>query len=181
MRHAKSDWTTPGLPDRERPLASRGKRATDMLVQYLRREGIAPTLVLCSSAARAVQTLDRIAIALAPETAMSIEEDLYGASCEDLAHRLHQLPDTVPSVMLIGHNPALQRLAVMLTGEGDAQALARLREKLPTGALVTLALTTGEWGQLETSGARLLSLITPKDLSRRPGRNSRPARGEEGS
>src|SRR5436309_16089132 len=61
LRHAKSSWDEPGVPDHDRSLAPRGHRATKLLAEHLRRERIAPALVLCSSAKRALQTLEGIA------------------------------------------------------------------------------------------------------------------------
>jgi phosphohistidine phosphatase len=165
LRHAKSSWDDPAMPDKNRPLAARGWRSTALLAEHVRAQGIAPAVVLCSSARRAVETLDGIKQALEIDVQTSIEDELYGADCEELAHRLHQFPSTMPSIMLIGHNPELQRLAVMLARSGEAGALDRLRDKFPTCALATLEVPTAGWHELGSGSARLVALVTPKDLS----------------
>jgi phosphohistidine phosphatase len=157
LRHAKSSWGDPELPDHDRPLAPRGERAAALIGEHLRSAGIAPALVLCSSAVRARETLDRVA----PEGELRIEPELYGAEEHDLLERVRLLPSRVESVMLIGHNPGLQELALLLAGQGEA--LADLHRKFPTAALVTLGFE-GEWDQLGPGVARLEGFVRPRDL-----------------
>jgi len=160
LRHAKSSWDDPGLSDRDRPLAPRGRLAAERMAEHLRTEGVRLDLVLCSPAVRARQTLAVVAGALGdPPT--SVEEDLYGAEPEDVLARLREVPDPTGDVMVIGHNPTLQDLALDLAAGGDD--LPRLREKLPTGALATLAFD-GPWRGLGPGGARLVALVVPREL-----------------
>jgi len=98
------------------------------------RGAVAPALVLCSTALRARQTLQVLSLA----SEVCYEDGLYAAGAAELLGRLQRLVDQVASAMVIGHNPGLQLLAVSLTGKGDPLLLARLRKKLPTGALVKL-------------------------------------------
>jgi phosphohistidine phosphatase len=169
LRHAKSSWDDPDLPDHDRPLAPRGERAAQRISAHIRRERIRPDLVLCSSAVRARRTLEIVAPALGDAVPVRIEDELYGVEAEDLLHRLRQVPHDVDAVMVLGHNPGLQELAVALAGEGDTGALRQLNEKFPTGALATLT-TAGHWGELGTRTTWLESLIVPRDLGRRGNR-----------
>jgi phosphohistidine phosphatase len=165
LRHAKSSWDDPALADHERPLAPRGRRAAARIAEHLRGEGIRPALILCSSSRRTRQTLEPVAAAL-PDVPTQVEADLYGAGEESLLARLRQLPDTADSVLLIGHNPGLQDLAVALAGAGDAETLARLRAKMPTAALATLAAPVARWRDLRPGGAELVAFVVPRELSR---------------
>lgn len=113
------------------------------------------SLVLCSSARRARETLDLIAAS----GEIQIERELYGASADQLLERLRRVPDEVDAVMLIGHNPAIQDLAVGLVG-GASELSAR---KFPTGALATLTLT-GPWRALAPRHAELAAFVTPREL-----------------
>jgi len=133
LRHAKSSWDDPSLADHERPLSPRGARAAQLMAAQL-RGAVAPALVLCSTALRARQTLQVLSLA----SEVCYEDGLYAAGAAELLGRLQRLVDQVASAMVIGHNPGLQLLAVSLTGKGDPLLLARLRKKLPTGALVKL-------------------------------------------
>jgi phosphohistidine phosphatase len=163
LRHAKSSWDDPYLPDHDRPLAPRGRRAARKLGDHLRRAGIAPALVLCSTARRAAETLDAILPALEGTPDVRLEEDLYLASTEELVHRLHEIPPPVPSVLLIGHNPSIQSAALVLARGDDHTLIARLRDKMATGALATLELD-GEWSTAAPSTARLVSFVVPREL-----------------
>jgi phosphohistidine phosphatase len=161
LRHAKSSWDDPRLDDRDRPLAPRGRRASELIAGHLRREGIAPSPVLCSSATRTRETLQRVIPAL-DASDVSIEDELYGASSEGLLQRLREVPGDLESVMLVGHQPAIQELALDLAGDGAE--LARLRGKFPTGALATL-LFAGDWSELAPGSAELVAYVKPKELA----------------
>jgi phosphohistidine phosphatase len=162
LRHAKSSWDNPGVDDRERPLAPRGQRACKVIAEYLRANGIEPELVLCSSARRTRETLEGIA----PTGKHLIESELYSATTGDLVDRLRRLPDDVKSVMLIGHNPAVQMLVLRLARRDReaAEARAAVERKFPTGALATLTFECG-WSELEPGRARLAAFLTPKELN----------------
>ena len=163
LRHAKSSWDDPRLPDHDRPLAPRGRRAAERLSRHVAAMGAAPDLVLCSSATRAVQTWEGIRGGLLPDTRIEISPELYEAAAPSLLRRLNLLPETVHSVLIIGHNPAIEALAVGLTGAGAADAIARMKTKVPTGALATLAVE-GAWAELAWESATLESFVVPRDL-----------------
>jgi phosphohistidine phosphatase len=164
LRHAKSSWDEPGLPDRERPLAKRGRKAAKLLRDHVSEAGVEPDLVLCSSATRAVQTLEGIRKGLGDDARVEIESGLYGAGTETLLRRLQALPEEIGEVMMIGHNPAIETLAEELAGEGgDAEAGARLAVKYPTGGLATLSFDR-PWTELDWDGAQLESFVVPREL-----------------
>jgi hypothetical protein len=75
-----------------------------------------------------------------------------------LAH-LRAVPDAVSTVLLIGHNDGIGELARTLVGRGPADALAKLREKYPTGALATLRKADGPWQDLAPGSAELLAFV----------------------
>jgi len=95
----------------------------------------------------------------APE--VRIESELYEASAAGLLGRLQRVGDAVPSVMLIGHNPSMERLALDLANGGPE--LAELADKYPTGALATLEFD-GAWSELEADAARLVGFVKPRNL-----------------
>ena len=166
LRHAKSSWDDPGLPDHERPLAPRGQRAVKLLAQHVREARIDPDLVLCSSARRTQETLEGVA----PPGERSIEPELYSASAEDWLERLRGVPDKVESVMVVGHNPALQILVVHLAFDDgpptvEPPYLSDVQGKFPTGALATLTFDCS-WAELRPGQARLVAYVRPKQLGR---------------
>ena len=173
LRHAKSSWTDADLPDHDRPLAGRGRRAADAIADHMRAEAIAPVLVLCSTARRARETCERVGPALGTAP-VRYEAGLYGASATSLLERLRGLPDDVGSVLLIGHNPAIEDLArLLVTANGGAAGpgpggaipgdLERMRAKFPTAAIAVLEFH-GTWPGLAPGEARLTAFVTPRDL-----------------
>jgi phosphohistidine phosphatase len=171
LRHAKSSWDDPGLDDHERPLAPRGQRAVAVLGEHLRANDIHPVVVLCSTARRTRETLEGVL----PGGEALIEPELYHASAEQLIERLRQVPDEVGSVMVIGHNPALQSTVLRLVADGgsngDGSRRAQISQKFPTGALATLSFDCA-WSELTRGCARLVDYVRPKAIARRS--TSRP-------
>jgi phosphohistidine phosphatase len=161
LRHAKSSWKDPALADHDRPLASRGRRAAKLLADHLRCERVAPGLVLCSSARRTRETLERIG-PLGEQATIRIERELYAAADHRLLERVRAVDDEFESVLLIGHNPGVQELALSLADSGEK--LATLRRKYPTGALARLEFA-GRWRELGPGGAELTDFVTPKQLA----------------
>jgi phosphohistidine phosphatase len=116
--------------------------------------------VLCSSALRTRETLELVQPGLGPAEVL-VERGLYGASSGELLRRLREVPREVDSVMLIGHQPAIQELALDLAAEGSE--IERLSAKFPTAALATLSFA-GEWSELGEEGAELIAYVKPKQL-----------------
>jgi phosphohistidine phosphatase len=161
LRHAKSSWDDVGLADIDRPLAPRGERAARSMAVYLRTEAIHPELVLCSPAARARGTLDLVLPSLgAPEVLVGPE--LYTFEPEPVVERLRAIPGGVGSAMLVGHNPAMQALAVWLARSGER--LDELRAKVPTGALAELELDGPAWADVAAGSAVLTRFVPPREL-----------------
>lgn len=93
---------------------------------------------------------------------MRLEAELYAASADELLERIRAVPDAVASVMVIGHNPGLQDLALFLASDGAE--LGRLEEKFPTAALATLTLANTPWRSLSHADAVLTEYVVPKQL-----------------
>jgi phosphohistidine phosphatase len=159
LRHAKSSWKDPALADHDRPLAGRGRRAATAIAEHMARHAIVPELVLCSTALRTRQTYERLEAALAGAT-VSYERRLYAASAGDLLERLRTVPDQVNGVLLIGHNPGIEALALQLAQPSPARD--DIHAKFPTGALATLELE--RWSELEPGSATLIAYVRPRDL-----------------
>ena len=162
LRHAKSSWDDPEMEDVDRPLAPRGKRAADRIRDYLDAEKIRPELVLCSSALRTRETLGRVLPGLGHELIVRIEPSVYSFEADQLLELLREVPADVGSVMLIGHNPAMQELASVLAAEGDR--LDDLRKGFPTAALAELDLPIGSWDELRPGSGRLERFVVPRAL-----------------
>jgi phosphohistidine phosphatase len=164
LRHAKSSWKDPSLNDHDRPLSKRGRQTAKMMAAYLRRSKIAPDLVICSTAMRAQQTLGPIAKAAKKLPRIVLARGIYEGAQRTLWEQLWNLPESATSVLLIGHNPALQDLALELVQADLNKLLPAAGEKFPTGAMASFRFD-GAWKALEPHGAVLASFVTPKAIA----------------
>ena len=160
VRHAKSSWDDPAIPDHDRPLAPRGRKAIHRLRDHL--EGLVPppALVLCSSSVRTRETLDGIRPVLDRDTSIEVEASLYGADAEDLLDRLRCIDDRVGCVLLIGHNPGVADLTALLVNPAAADYPGRF----PTAAAAAMSFS-GSWAELGPALATLDSFWTPRPTS----------------
>ena len=118
LRYAKSSWKDRSLADRDRPLAGRASEPPRPMAGHIDAEGIRPDLVLCSPARRTRETLERVQAAFGDPVEARFEDALYGASEAELLARLWALPPEAQSVMIVGHNPGLEDLALALASVG---------------------------------------------------------------
>jgi phosphohistidine phosphatase len=161
FRHAKSDWEEP-LADHERPLAPRGVRDAAAAGRLLADRGWRPDLVLCSTAVRTVQTWQRATAAGAEAGQVQLTDAIYEASTNRLLGLVQQTPETVGSLMLIGHGPGLPGLAVTLGARPEPRDdWARLDEKYPTAGLTVLRLP-GPWATAAPGSAELVAFEVPR-------------------
>jgi phosphohistidine phosphatase len=166
LRHAKSSWDEPKLPDHARPLNERGRQTAAALRPYLRDSFEPPQLVLVSSARRTLQTLQALGH-FGPETRVTPLDSLYLANMQQLLHALNGVDEAVQRVLLIGHNPGLHELAMRLaTAHAMSNAtpeLERLTERFPTCALAAFSVA-GPWWSVGDGGTRLVRFVVPRDL-----------------
>jgi phosphohistidine phosphatase len=161
LRHAKSSWDDPGLPDHDRPLAPRGRRAAARLAGWLEDNEVRPQLVLCSTAVRARATLALVTASL-NEPVSLFEGALYHAAAAGLLERVRGIDDDVEEALLVGHNPGLQDLCVLLAAASPERD--RVAAKLPAAALVSLELDVESWADAATGCARIAVVARPREL-----------------
>lgn len=169
LRHAKSSRDDPSLDDADRPLNKRGRDAARRMAAEMKRRGVAPDLILCSPSRRTRETLSLIQPSLPGRRDALFESDLYLADEATLLRRLRRLDDTLSSVVLIGHDPGIHRLAITLAGNGPSDAMDALNRKFPTGALAAISFPLDHWRDLGANG-RLELFLRPKELASRDDR-----------
>ena len=168
VRHAKSAWP-PEVPDHDRPLGRRGLRDAPALGRWLRRAGCVPDHVLCSTARRARDTWRLAESELDARPHVSYERRVYDDSADGLLQMIRRLPSKAVTVLIVGHDPAIQDLAVALARQEEADrqpqmaSLTRMREKFPTAAVALLEISA-PWSELAREDARLASFTTPRDM-----------------
>ena len=167
FRHAKSAW--PDVPDHERPLAGRGIRAAPVMGRWLRDADLVPELVLCSTARRARETWQFAQAGLAATPPVSFEDRIYDEDAAGLLALVREVPPATGTLLLIGHNPAIEDLALMLAAPAagpdatSAAGLERMRAKFPTAAIAVLQ-PAGTWRGLVRGRAALTAFVSPRDL-----------------
>jgi len=159
LRHAKA-VAQHADGDRARGLTEGGRDSARAIAAAIAERRIAPSLVLCSDSIRTRQTLDLVLPALKPPPDIVYDEALYLADAKQLLQRLRRVSENVRSVMLVGHNPGLQELAVLLSDQPTGPLMARLAQDFPTGALARFEVNLS-WPALERGGARLMAILVP--------------------
>jgi phosphohistidine phosphatase len=164
LRHAKSDWATPGAPDHARALAPRGRTTAPRIGAYMAHHALLPDLVVCSTAARARQTWDLVAAELPGDIPVTYDRRIYETAAEDILEVVRHARADVHVLLLVGHNPGLRDLAELLIASGDLEARQRLLEKLPTAGLAVIDFPVDDWRKLHPQAGRLDRFVTPRTL-----------------
>jgi len=164
LRHAKSDWAASGAGDHERPLSARGRETAPRMGAYMARHALVPDLVIASTAARVGQTLDLLLPAFDKAPRVVADRRLYEGEADALLAVIKETPRAAHSLLLVGHNPGLAELAVLLMAAGDVEARQRLIEKFPTAALAVIDFALDDWTKLHPKAGRLDRFVLPRTL-----------------
>jgi phosphohistidine phosphatase len=167
LRHAKSSWSEPGKPDRERPLAPRGRQAAERMAQEMIARDLKPDRILCSPARRTGETLAALLPHLPKPVDLQLIEALYEAA-GDYRKTIALHGGDAACLLVVGHNPAIHATAVELIGSADKKSITDIVSKYPTGALAVVDFT-GPWANIRSGGGRLSAFIRPRDLADDPG------------
>jgi len=153
MRHAKAEQAGP--TDFERPLADRGRRDAAEAGSWLAAQGVTPDHALVSAALRTEQTWDAVASSAGWSVSADLDRGLYAAGPESALDLARLVPDSVSSLVVIGHNPTIGTLAQVLDdGTGDAGVAAEMAGDFPTSAVAVFTYD-GAWADLGEGTARL--------------------------
>jgi phosphohistidine phosphatase len=141
IRHAKSSWKRPELPDRLRPLNKRGRRDAPVMGERLAKREVKPDAIISSPATRALTTAETIAREIGyPEEDIRLDERLYGASAFEMIEIIQEIDDALDCVMLFGHNPGLTDLANDLGCEVD---------NVVTCGVIALEFDVDSWAHID--------------------------------
>jgi phosphohistidine phosphatase len=160
LRHAKARWAEPGDRDFDRALKKSGRHDTEAMAEVMVANGYVPDLVLCSTARRTRETWEVAAPAFA-DAEVEYVETLYDA---DSAGYLDIVRKRAlgKSVMVVGHNPMIEDLAVVLAGSGEAQD--ELADGFPTCGLAVIEFDT-DFADIQPGTGDLIAFLTPRALS----------------
>lgn len=161
LRHAKSAWPD-GLGDDRRPLAERGRLASLRMGRYMAEQGLLPDIAVVSIALRAQQSWELAGPAFGRAITRHDEPRIYEASARAILDVVKQTAAEIRCLLLVGHNPGLQDLALKLIGKARPSDLAGLRRKFPTAALAVIDLEIMDWSRVSAGSGRLERFETPK-------------------
>ncbi len=155
VRHGKSSWSDPSLPDKERPLNNRGKMNAPEMGARLVDNQIKPNLMITSPAKRARSTAKKIAKVIQyPKKEMVVSDELYHTGEQTMLSLVQSQKNELDSVMIFGHNPGFTDFANDLCGISIYN--------IPTSGIVGIKFNVDKWGQVDFRTGELLFFDYPK-------------------
>ncbi|HEX8308455.1 MAG TPA: histidine phosphatase family protein [Allosphingosinicella sp.] len=163
LRHAKSGWDDPVSRDFDRPLNPRGRKAARAVGREMKAHGLAFDLVLASPARRVIETLEEVAAAFGP-IRPHFDQRLYLAPVATLIEIVRATPRNVDRLLVVGHNPGLEELALCLSQGDEAGLRGEVAVKYPTGTVAEIPLDVERWSEVAQGSGRIERFIRPRDL-----------------
>lgn len=159
LRHAKSAWDDPEQRDHDRPLNARGRAACDAIGDWLAMRGYLPAQVLCSTAARTVETWERVSARLPDSPEATYLPGLYHAEPHAIRAAIAQAVAT--PLLVIGHNPGFGELAhrVVVTPPAHPKF-----GQYPTAATLVADLSGEGWAEAINAPGTVVDFTVPRDL-----------------
>ena len=157
VRHAKSSWEEPGIPDSERTLTTKGILKTGKIVGFLRQRNTSVGILVSSPARRALETARILADGLGyPVSGIRTERRIYDGSYDRILDIIYGTPNDLSSLMIVGHNPTLTNLANLFLHPGI--------ENMPTSCVVALSFNVDAWEEIHAAEAIREFIVFPKML-----------------
>ena len=164
IRHAKSDWASPLLSDHDRRLAERGQKASAIMKDFFGTSNKNFDIVLSSTALRAVETIEIIKPSIV-DTEIIYKKELYTFDDQIMLEFISKISDELSSVLIVGHNPAIQETVLRLSEtDQNSNILNRVEHKYPTAAFCTLTSSIDKWTHAGDTMFTLQEFICPKEL-----------------
>ena len=164
IRHAKSDWASPLLSDHDRRLADRGQKSSAIMKDFFATANKNFDIVFSSTALRAVETIEIIKPSI-KDTEIIYKKDLYTFDDQIMLEFISKITDDISSVLIVGHNPAIQETVLRLSEiDQMSNLLNRVEQKYPTAAFCTLTSSIEKWTHAGDTMFKLQEFICPKEL-----------------
>jgi phosphohistidine phosphatase len=172
LRHAKTEHDAPSGRDHDRRLDERGRLDAAAIGTWIGSHPPLPDTVLVSTAVRAKQTWEIARETIKAAAREQVDQphvewldEIYGAETAQLLQIVRMASATDPAhLMLVGHNPGMHELALMLAGGGDAAAKKALEDNLPTAGLAILDFEIDDWDEVAFRRGKLVRFTSPKLL-----------------
>jgi phosphohistidine phosphatase len=163
LRHAKASPGESGLADFDRHLIPRGRRAGAAIGQYMAARKLAPDLILCSSSRRTRDTLAALLPFIKGDTDIHLTDELYESTVESYLATIRKRGGTAATLLIVGHNPAIEETAAELLARNKSGGTTALR--FPTAGLGVIDFDIADWSALKPSTGKLLVFVEPKTLA----------------
>jgi phosphohistidine phosphatase len=164
LRHAKSGDDFTVARDFDRPLNAKGRRAARAIGRHMRDKALRFDAVIASPATRVAETLQEVEAVYGPGLAPLWEKSLYLATPAELLDAVHQAPAEAESILLVGHNPGLEQLVLMLVPERVDGVRGEVEVKYPTASLAEMTFAVDRWEDVGPGGGDLVGFVRPRDL-----------------
>jgi phosphohistidine phosphatase len=166
FRHGKSGWDAPVSRDFDRPINERGIAGSRLMGTHAKSLGLKFDEVISSPAVRCVETLDCFWEGYGEILHPNWNRSVYLASGPNLLDVLVGLDEEGDRILMCGHNPGLEELALMLVPDKKGDELRdELEEKFPTAAIAEISFGVDRWADLKEGSGRLVRFIRPRDLN----------------
>jgi len=165
LRHAKSGWNDPVARDFDRPLNAKGRRAAQRIGAYLREQHLRFDHVAASPAVRVVETLEQLAEGSGAAINPAWDKRIYLASAMSLLDVIQESDDAYDDLLLVGHNPGLEDLVLMLVpDQTGCDAREQVEEKFPTASIAQITFPVDRWEDVRANSGELARFVRPRDL-----------------
>jgi len=164
LRHAKSGDDGTVARDFDRPLNAKGRRAARLLGRHMHDAALRFDAVFASPAIRVVETLQEVAIGYGASLSPQWEKRIYLADPGDILELIHSAPDEAESLLLVGHNPGLEQLVLMLVPHSKDGPRGQVEIKYPTASLAEMTFAVDHWRDVEEENGTLVRFVRPRDL-----------------
>jgi len=156
LRHAKSSWADESMQDFDRPLANRGREACATIGEFIKEKGIDFDLVLVSTAVRTRETIELVKERAEFRIEVRYDERIYEATTSQLLEVISQVDDDRESVLLVGHNPGIEELLALLTGQ---------HVQVTTATFAKININAPKWSAELGNNGTLDWIVRPKELA----------------
>ncbi len=164
LRHAKSGWNDPVERDFDRPLNRRGRKAAQTIGREMRAQALSFDKILASPAVRVVETLAEIDEGYGKPIKAEFDERLYLAPLSALLEAIRETDDEAERLLIVGHNPGLELLALHLSRSDGAGRRDQVEIKYPTATLAEISLPVESWSEVTEGVGTIGRFIRPRDL-----------------
>lgn len=165
LRHAKSSWDAAGVKDFDRPLNARGRHAAPLMGRHMAAHALLPDRIVCSTARRTRETLAGLLSHFDRDLEIRMTGDLYESGRGSYLDVIRAFGGTARQFLVIGHNPAMQEVAVDLVGAGNPALVEAIAADYPTAALAVIDFPEKKWSEIHPRGGRIVAFFRPRELA----------------